>query len=224
MTFLQRFCFALTLLITPTLAMQSYAQDAKAAIKRPPAKAATKLTGDGRIPPPGPAELPLLPARDFSDSRSLIDLTIPAGWIIIEVPPSQKTEGASLILLEGPGAPAPSCRVILRTPKQPPKIAQAQINKIMYDDRNLQIVRKNLSQGGREVQTLTKINNRGINGLQAKVLMAGSAQRPDVTLLISFFEMVGQSYSFECSTLTADLDNVSADLDTIVKSARLTKS
>jgi len=189
-----------------------------------PAKAVAKPSSLARIPPPGPAELPLLQARDFSDSRSLIDITVPAGWVVMEVASNQKNENASLILLEGPGAPAPSCKIVLRVPKQPPKISQAQINKIMHDERNLQMMRKSLGQGGREVLSITKVSNRGLNGLQAKLLVPGSDRRPDVIMAITFYEAVGQAYSFECSALSADIDNVGTDLDAIVRSARLTKS
>jgi hypothetical protein len=197
-----------------------------------PAGAQTKLqtktnakpTGSmARIPPPGPAELPFLPAQEFASSRGDLELSLPAGWTAIEAPHNAKSD-ASLVLLDGPGSPGPSCRVVSRVPKQPPKITQAQINKIMHDDRNVQMVRKNLSQSGHEIQSIAKINSHGINGLQAKLLIAGTEHSPDSITLISFFEVVGQSYSFECNVLSADYDNISNDFDVILKSARLTKS
>lgn len=224
-----RLFFTLMLFAASLFAAESFAQDAE--IKSPIVKAKTTpktsakpSPAEAHIPPPGPAELPLLPASDFSDSRSSIEISLPDGWRAIEAPRNPKTDVTTLILIDGPGSPEPTCHVIVRTPKQPPKITQAQINKIMHDERNVQMVRKNLAQGGREVQSVTKISNRGINGLQSKLLMPGNEHRPDVTVLISFFEMVGQAYSFECSTLSADLDNVANDIDVMVRSTRLAKS
>jgi hypothetical protein len=223
-----RFFFTLSLLAAVLCAAESFAQDVT--VKTPiVTKAASKTAAkpfpaEARIPPPGPAELPLLPASDFSDSRSSIEISLPAGWRAVEGPRNAKTDITTLILIDGPGSPEPTCHVIVRAPKQPPKITQAQINKIMYDERNVQMVRKNLAQGGREVQSVTRVSNHGVNGLQSRLLMPGNEHRPDVTVMISFFEMVGQAYSFECSALTADLDNAADDIDMMVKSARLTKS
>jgi hypothetical protein len=200
--------FVLTALISP----QAFAQ-----AKTTP-KAAPQLA---RIPAPGPAELPLLPAQDFSDSRGTIELSLPTGWNVAEIPNPQKTPDASLILLDGPGSPSANCRVIVKSSKQPPKITQAQINKAMHDERNLQNMRKSLGQNGREVLALAKLSNKGIYGLQAKLLVPGNEYRADMTVLISYFEAVGQAYSFECTVTTADFDNAADDLDSIVKSARL---
>lgn len=183
------------------------------------AKPTAKTASWAMIPPPGLADRPLYDAREFTDSRSNLEMTLPAGWLVVEVPRIPK-DVISLILLEGPGSPAPNCRFSVRTPKQPPKITQAQINKIMHDARNLAMVRTNLGKDGRQVVAVNKLSLKGINGLQAQVLVPGTDRRPDVTLVVNFFETVGRAYSLECTVLAADYDNMGKDIDMLVKSLR----
>ncbi|MES2907520.1 MAG: hypothetical protein V4691_10960 [Pseudomonadota bacterium] len=207
--------FALAALLGLTCTTDAFSQ---AKPKRPDV-AATKIT----IPPPGPAEVPLFGAREFTDSRSNLEMTIPAGWLVIEIPRLPK-DSISMIMMEGPGSPAPTCRLGVRAPKQPPKIAQAQINKIMHDGRNLAMVKNNLAKDGREVVAVNKLVIKGINGVQAQVLVPGNERRPDVTLLVNFFETVGRAYSMECTVMAADYDNMSKDIDALIKSLRFANS
>lgn len=199
------------------IATSAFAQKTK------PAAAASKAPQEVRIPPPGPAEEPLFEEREFSDSRSDLELTVPRGWVVVEVPQLQKND-VSLILLDGPGTPAPNCRIVVRKPKQPDKITQAMINKIMHDKRNLDQIAKNLSSNGRKVLSVSKTAIRGANGIEAKVQVPGTSRRPDIVIFVNFFEVVGRAYSFECSVLGADADNMSDDIEALVKSARFIRA
>ncbi len=207
-----RFCFVFCAILVPVFV-----------ITPANAQAQNKKITEIQIPAPGPAEKPLGEEHDYSDSRSDLEVTIPPGWLVFELPQKQKTD-PTMTMVEGPGAPAPSCRFTVRKPKQPDKITQAMINKIMFDKRNIDLITKNVGSGGRKVISVTKVANNGANGISARVVVPGTARRPDVTILVNFFEVVGRAYSFECSVLSADYDNMVGDIDAMIKSARFTKT
>lgn len=172
-----------------------------------------------RIPPPGPAEVPLFPARDYVEPRSGLGLTVPAGWLVIEVPEVPEGEVAR-IFMEGPGTPSPSCSVVIIRPAQPARVTQAQLNRVIHDDRSVNSVRGQLGQEGRRVQNVRKLTQGGIAGLSVQVLIPGSQWSPDVTTFVSFFEQVGRRFSINCNALTNDLDTMRPDIEAILRSLR----
>ncbi len=176
-----------------------------------------------RIPPPGPAEVPLFPARDYVEPRSGLGLTVPAGWLVIEVPDVPEGEIAR-IFMEGPGTPSPSCSVVIIRPAQPARATQAQLNRVIHDDRSVNSVRSQLGQEGRRVQNVRKLTQGGIAGLSVQVLIPGSQWAPDVTTFVSFFEQVGRRFSINCNALTNDLDTMRPDIEAILRSLRFPTS
>lgn len=202
------------------------AQAQKAKTPPPPSAPVSRAAAAKQplIPAPGPAEKPLIGAYEFSDSRSKLDFTVPAGWRALEVQQKDKNADSSLIVVDGPGMPSSNCRVAVRKPRQPDKITQAQINKLMHDKRNMDMIAKTLSANGRKLLSISKSTVDGTNGLSARVLVEGNARRPDITILVSFFEVPGHAYSFECSVLNADLENTVPAVEALIKSARFAKS
>lgn len=180
----------------------------------PPTSAGQQVT---RIPPPGPAEVPLFPARDYTDPRTNMSMTVPAGWLVIEAP-----NGGDLshLFIEGPGSPPPSCTVVVLKPQQPANITQPLINRMLQDDRNLGSVRSNLGQQGRRVNSIRKVVQNGIAGIVAQVLIPGSSTSPDVTMFVAFFEAVGKRFSFNCTALTNDLDTMRPDIEAMFRSLK----
>ncbi len=77
------------------------------------------------------------------------------------------------MLMEGPGSPPPTCRISVLSPKQPTKVTQAMLNKIMHDDRNVAAIRANIGRDGRKLVGMNKITQDGLNGLRAQVIIPG---------------------------------------------------
>ena len=204
---------------------------AAAPAKKPPAKSAApstpKTSGPSgyptRIPPPGPAEVPLFGARPFIDQRSGIAMTIPAGWLLLEAPQSADTE-ISRMIMDGPGQPSPSCGVVVLKANQPPNITQAQVNKAIHDDRNVDNIKKNVARGKSKLVSVQKLTASGVSGIFVQVLSPGSAASPDTTTYLAFYEALGRRYSLNCNVLTQDLDTMRPDIEAIVKSIRLPNS
>lgn len=181
--------------------------------QQPPASVPT------RIPPPGPAEVPLFPARDYTDPRTRLTLNVPAGWLVIEVP--EAPEGTlGQMFIEGPGLPPPNCGITIVRPQQPARVTQAQLNRVLADQRSINGVRGNLAQEGRRVVSIRGIAQGGIGGIAAEVLIPGNALQPDVTTFVTFFEQVGRRYSINCNVLTNDLDSMRNDIQSIIRSVR----
>jgi hypothetical protein len=163
--------------------------------------------------------VPLFPAREYTDARTGLTLTVPAGWLVIEVP--QVPEGElSRLFMEGPGLPAPNCSIVTVRPQQPPRATQAQLNRVIHDDRSVNTVRQQLSQQGRRVVGVRKLNQTGIAGLTAQVVIPGGTWAPEMTTYVSFFEQVGRRFSINCNVLTLDLDAMRPDVEAIVRSLR----
>lgn len=176
-----------------------------------------------RIPPPGPAEVPLFPARDYTDPRSNLSFTVPAGWLVIEIPDVPENE-IGRIFMEGPGIPSPSCSVVIVRPQQPARVTQAQLNRVIHADQSVASVRNQLGQEGRRVQTVRKLTQNGIAGLSIQVLIPGNQHAPDTTTFVSFFEQVGRRYSINCNAMTLDLTTMQPDIESILRSLRFPTS
>lgn len=214
-------------LMSPHALAQTPPPAAAPEAKKPPAKAkpatASKTGGPTlatRIPPPGPAELPLFGARNFIDQRSGVSLTVPAGWLLLEAPESGDIE-VSRMILDGPGQPAPACGVSVLKAKQPPNISQAQLNKAIHDERNVDGIRKNVTQGGRKLVDLKRLTNSGFAGISVQLLSPGNAYSADTTTYLAFFEAIGRRYSVNCNVLTHDLDTMRPDIEAIIRSVQL---
>lgn len=213
-----------SLLATQVVLAQAPPSPTTPEVKKPPAKpkpaAAPKSVGPTlatRIPPPGPAELPLFGARSFIDQRSGLSLTVPAGWLLLESPESGDSE-ISRMILDGPGQPAPACGISVLKAKQPPGINQAQLNKAIHDDRNVEGIRKNVTQGGRRLIELKRLTMGGFAGVSLQIISPGSPYAPDTTTYLAFFEAIGRRYSVNCNVLTNDLDTMRPDIEAIVRS------
>jgi len=176
-----------------------------------------------RIPPPGPAEVPLFPAREYTDPRSGISMTVPAGWLVIEVP--QVPEGEiTRMFIEGPGTPSPSCSLVVQRPQQPARVNQGQLNRMIHDERSVTQVRNSLAREGRRVVAIRRLTQGGIAGLTSQLLVPGNQHAPDITAFVTFFEQVGRRYSLNCSAMTLDLDTMRPDIEAIIRSLRFPTS
>jgi hypothetical protein len=181
-----------------------------------PAQPATPPT---RIPPPGPAEVPLFPARDYTDPRSNLQLTVPAGWLVIEVPQVPEGELARLFM-EGPGTPAPNCSVVVQRPQQPARVTQASLNQAIHRDQSVAAIRTQLAQQGRRVVNIRKVTQGGLAGIVAQVALPGGPHLPEMTTFVVLFEQVGRRFSINCTTMSLDLDTMRPDIEGIVRSLR----
>ncbi len=171
-----------------------------------------------KVPPPGPAELPLFGERAFNDARSKLTFTTPPGWMVIEVPQLQDGE-ISKLFLEGPGSPPASCGLIVQGVKHP-NVTQAQLNKLLHDDRNAANIKNNLSQGGRTLASMRKISQGGVAGIQGVVMVSATAQQPAIATILTFFEAVNRRYTFNCNVLAGDLDTQRTDIEALIKSVQ----
>lgn len=195
----------------------------KPAPKKPGNAAAAKTSGPlipTRIPPPGPAEVPLFGARNFLDQRSGVTLTVPAGWLLLEAPEAPETE-ISRMILDGPGQPAPACGVVVLKAKQPNGVTQAQINKVIHDERNVASIRSNVAKGSAKLVELKKVSNSGYSGISMEVLVPGNQYAPDTTTYLTFFEAIGRRYSINCNVLTNDLDTMRPDIESILRTLKM---
>lgn len=190
----------------------------KPAATKPAAPAKPTLQEKTKVPPPGPAELPLFGERAFQDKRSGMSFTTPAGWMVIEVPELQEGEVTKLFL-EGPGSPPGSCGIIVQGVKHP-NMTQAQLNKLLHDERNAANIRKNLAQGGRTVASTRKLTQSGVAGMQGVIVMNGNTQAPSVATVLTFFEAINRRYTFNCNILTGDMDTQKADIDALIKTVK----
>lgn len=207
---------------TPPAAPAKPAEKAAPAAKKTP-QASAASTGpklSTRIPPPGPAEVPLFGARNFVDQRSGVSLTVPAGWLLLEAPAAPEAE-ISRMILDGPGEPAPACGIVVLKAKQPPGVTQAQLNKAIHDERNVASIRKNIVKGNAKLVDLKRVSNSGYSGISVEVTAPGSAYAPDTTTYLAFFEAIGKRYSVNCNVLTNDLDTMKADIESIIRTLKL---
>jgi hypothetical protein len=210
---------AVVALPSPSDAQQQQQQQRRGQPQRPAQPAAQPT----RIPPPGPAEVPLFPAREYTDPRSNVALTVPAGWLVVEIP--QVAEGEiTRMFMEGPGTPAPNCTVVVVRPQQPPRATQAQLNRVVHTDQSVNGMRTQLSREGRRVVNIRKVTQAGIAGVVAQVAIPGSQHAPELTTFVTIFEQVGRRYSVNCNTLSADLDTMRPDIEAILRSFRFPTS
>lgn len=189
--------------------------------RRRPAPAPTAAAGPPtRIPPPGPAEVPLFPAREYTDPRSNLRMTVPAGWLVVEIP--QVAEGeVTRMVVDGPGIPGPNCTVVVARPQQQPaRATQAQLNRALHADQSVNAIRSQLGREGRRVVNVRKVTQSGVAGVIIQVAVPGSAHAPELTTFFSLFEQVGRRYQVSCTTMSADLDTMRPDIDAIFGSFR----
>lgn len=181
--------------------------------------AAAAASPPTRIPPPGPAEVPLFPARPYVDQRSQLNLMVPAGWLLVEVP--QVPEGEiTRMFMDGPGTPAPNCTIVVIRPQQPQGATQAVLNRAIHNDQQVDRMRRQLSSEGRRVVSIRKVTQSGVAGVVAQVAIPGNQYSPELTVFVSIFEQVGRRYSINCNSLSADLDTMRPDINAILESLR----
>lgn len=174
-----------------------------------------------RIPPPGFGELPLFGARELEHTEMNFKMLVPAGWIADGASADQQQGVIGRMILEGPGLPAPSCLMAIVQNQVPAGITQQRINQALHQDQNVNNLRRQLGQRGNRVADLRRITRGGVAGFSARIIAPGNAQRPEVTLYMTFLEAVGRRYTVECQVLTADMQTHQRDVEQMLASLEI---
>ncbi len=160
---------------------------------------------------------------EFTDDSKRIKLNLPSAWEARSIKPENAKSVVSNFVLEGPGAPPPTCVVTAVKSANTAKLSQTKINEVMHSANAVAGIKKAIGGSGAKLVSTKKIKMDEISAIEVIIQPKMPKKAPDLTTMLVVSEQPGVRWQVACSAYTSEFEQIKPEYDTVVQSVRWVK-
>lgn len=156
-------------------------------------------------------------SAQYEDASKKITVKLPLAWEARSLMQPGQKGVVSNFVLEGPGAPPPTCAFTGVGSDQTKKLTQAKINEVVHAEKAIDGLKAAISKSGAKIVGTKKLVVDGVNAVEATIMPKMPKDKPDLTTIITITEVPGVRWQIACTAYSAEIEQIKPEYDAVVQ-------